>query len=56
MFLLGKLLTGCWKRVKPEIKIKVERCGCNGASKVSISASLIVIAATAIALLYVPAL
>jgi hypothetical protein len=24
-------LTGCWKDVKPDIKIGVERCGCNSA-------------------------
>jgi hypothetical protein len=25
-------LTGCWKDVKPDIKIGVERCGCNSAT------------------------
>jgi hypothetical protein len=46
-------LTGCWKDVKPDIKIGVERCGCNSAragvrSGFEVGAALAALVATAL--------
>ena len=34
---------GCWEDVKPDIKIQVERCGCDAAYKVLLSPTLMVV-------------
>lgn len=48
-------LQGCWEDVKPDVKIKVERCGCNSAftsvSRLSLSVVLFVITLVAYTLL-----
>ena len=34
---------GCWEEVKPALKIKIERCGCNNAfSNISKSSSVVI--------------
>ena len=41
---------GCWKEVLFDMKIQVERCGCNSASKNMIQFSTVVFIATMLSL------
>ena len=42
-FLVAQYLYGCWQTVLPEIKIAVERCGCNSSFSLSRSTSLAIV-------------